>query len=747
MCKRLIFLACSFYIAAVCVPLAGANQTAGILSGGQGIDLVRLIVLDVSGSMDDPETNKGRSRLDTARKELLDSIQQLPVSNKTPVILIPFSNEVLDNFERIYTDAKSLKEAIGRLKPDGQTNIAAGLERAVLRADEFGLCKNILLYLYSDGEHNVGSKKLVHRQEEILDRLFGLRASKGLSQTVVVKRWGGVVGRLVARFQKSPYVNVVDAGELELGTITLVPSVTIRDLRWQNIAAGLASIQMDVTVSNHSKITLPMPINVKISCPFPGSRWLNPPTITVTKPTQTQRFTLLAELDPGNFNLAQNYTLPLHFHGPSQIKTAKGILILVINPKQLSCMLPTSRLRPVVEVTARLYKQGKPRWIDLDKRIAVWPMCLQLSVTTTPAFAWSEQIKWEIFGLNGLRVAADGPVVLQGRPKQVNIKLTRQVSLDQLIKGKPFRVQIELRAVNKPKTVTLLSMRIVLTIQLEPPALQNTRIKQKISFVGTPQWADLTRGLVTVPIKMDISFDGIMAPKTVLNLIPCPDIVKVEGIPITVHSGQQTISLTLTGKVNSAGSLVKWPLELQPPSPAYGIRYIKPPPVTVSFVAPGPMQAVLSKGGKILTNCFCRGNKPQQPVLGYGRVELAGPPVQDCAIDNLYIKGLLQDPLGGSGFSAAKPGQWASWSMRPNDPAMNVKWWHDVAVRGSLLVLPQNAADGVMLGSAIGLTVTYEALYKKVVFYLAVGLVAVLVGTLLFWLARMGMGIYSPSEK
>jgi len=308
-------------------------------------------------------------------------------------------------------------------------------------------------------------------------------------------------------------------------------------------------------------------------------------------------------------------------------------------------------------------------------------------------------------------------------------------------------VQIELQAVNKPKTVTLLSMRIVVTVLIEPPAIQSTRIEQKVSFVGKPQWVDLTAGLVAVPVKLDIKFDGTMAPRTVLGLIPCKDIVKVEGIPITVQSGQQTISITLTGKVDSAGSLVKWPLQLKPPPPSYGIRYIEPPPVTVSFVAPGPLQVVLSKGGKILTECFCRGNKPQQAVIGHGRIQLAGPPVQDSAIENLYIKGLPQDPLGGSGFSSARPGQWASWSMRPNDPAASVKWWRDVAVKGSLLVLPENAAAGAMFGSVIGLTVVYEALYKKVVFYLTIGLVAVLVGTLLFWLVRMGLGVYETRPK
>jgi hypothetical protein len=722
-----------------------AAQGASVLSGGQDIDLLRIVVLDVSGSMDQTEATKAHSRLDTARQEILESIQQLPVSSKTPVVLIPFCEKVRDDLESIYRDEKSLKEAIVQLTANGGTNIAAGLERSVKRANEFALCKNILLYLYSDGEHNVGDISLLQKQEENLDKIFGLRASKGLSQTVVVKRWGGVIGQLVARLQKSPHVNVVDAGELELGTVTLVPSVKLKNLKWQNVASGLANVQIDVTVNNHGKILLPAQTALRITCPSPGSRWLSPPTMVVTRPTQTQTFNLMVNLDPKKFSPAKNYALPLQFHGPNQVKTDNGLFILVINPKQVSCILPAGYLRPVVNVTAKLHRHGKPQWQDLDKRIALWPMRLQLTFKTMPVFAWSEKIQWNIYGLNGLKVSTDSPVILQGRPQQVNVKLSREVSVDQLIQGRPFSVQIELQAVKEPETVILSSssMRIVLTVQVKPPAVQNTRIEQKVSFVGEPQWADLTIGLVTIPIKLDVICDGLIAPNTVFGLVPCKDIVKVEGIPITVRSGQQTIAITLTGKVPSAGSLVKWQLQLKPPPPSYGIRYIEPPPVTVSFVAPGPLQVILSKGGRILTECFCRGRKPQQAVAGYGRIQLAGSTVQDSALKNLYIKGLLQDPLGGSGFSSAKPGQLASWSVQPNDPAISVKWWRDVAVRGSLLVLPENAASGTMFGSKIDLTLIFEALYKRVVLYLTVGWVAVLIGTLLFYLVKMGFGAYS----
>ena len=130
-----------------------------------------------------------------------------------------------------------------------------------------------------------------------MDKIFGLRASKGLSQTVVVKRGGGVIGQLVAPLQKSPHVNVVDAGELELGTVTLVPSVKIKNLTWQNVTSGLANVQIDVTVNNNGKVLLPAQTAIKITCPSPGSRWLSPPSMVVTRPTQTQTFNLMVNLD------------------------------------------------------------------------------------------------------------------------------------------------------------------------------------------------------------------------------------------------------------------------------------------------------------------------------------------------------------------------------------------------------------------------------------------------------------------
>jgi hypothetical protein len=63
-----------------------------------------------------------------------------------------------------------------------------------------------------------------------------------------------------------------------------------------------------------------------------------------------------------------------------------------------------------------------------------------------------------------------------------------------------------------------------------------------------------------------------------------------------------------------------------------------------------------------------------------------------------------------------------------------------VAVKGVLVLLPENGAPGIVQGSALTMTLTYEAIYKKVVFALAVGLGLVAIGTIVFWLTRACLG-------
>jgi len=77
MSKRLIFLGYCFCMVVVWVLPAEAAQSASGLSGGQDIDLLRIVILDVSGSMDQVEARKAHSRLDTARQEIFTEMKKV----------------------------------------------------------------------------------------------------------------------------------------------------------------------------------------------------------------------------------------------------------------------------------------------------------------------------------------------------------------------------------------------------------------------------------------------------------------------------------------------------------------------------------------------------------------------------------------------------------------------------------------------------------------------------------------------
>ncbi|NIN34932.1 MAG: hypothetical protein GTO60_07465, partial [Gammaproteobacteria bacterium] len=55
---------------------------------------------------------------------------------------------------------------------------------------------------------------------------------------------------------------------------------------------------------------------------------------------------------------------------------------------------------------------------------------------------------------------------------------------------------------------------------------------------------------------------------------------------------------------------------------------------------------------------------------------------------------------------------------------------------GKLAVLPENTIGSAVLGSAMDMNLIYEAIYKRLMFYLTVGLAVVLAGAIVFWLTR-----------
>jgi len=486
---------------------------------------------------------------------------------------------------------------------------------------------------------------------------------------------------------------------------------------------------------------------VEMSCPLVGCRWLNDPHLAVGGPPQPKVFQLLLGLDREQFNLAQGYSLPLRFQGPSILKTDRGQVVVIINPNEILCPIPIARLCPTVTVRANLSGRDKPRWDDLSNRLACWPMRLRLEPRSTIPITWREQVPWEVRGLDDLKVTPGRFTLSHGAPQELNLDLTKNLSLDEVAQGRPIKVHLEMVPVGKPKTLILSPERFQFAAELDLPPIGTTKIHQQIQAVGEPEWSDLVAGMITVPVKLNVTIDGLLTPGAVLGLAPCGDVVKVEGVPVIVRSGSQTVEIRLTGRAAGAGRRMTWPLKLLPPPPAYGIRYSTPATVFVSFTTPQPVQVVLCDEKGILLAHDFRAGDPTQCVPGSGALQLVGGRLAPSAAANLRVRGLLQNPLDGTGFSTAAPGQSVSWSMRPADPASSVRWWRDVHVDGALILMPENGAPGIVQGSMIPMTLTYEAIYKKVIFALAVGLGLVLIGTVLFWLTRACLGGSSRQDR
>ena len=298
-------------LTAIALMLPGqATPPDGAPQGQANLDLLRVVVLDISGSMRSPD--HGSSRLDVARNELISAVAQFPPTLRAPVVLIPFAGSVDDARVTWHEELASFQTAITALQPDGNTDIAAGLLRAVEVVQP--TAAHVTIYLASDGEQTVGGLERVEMAERELDKLFGQRSERGLSQTVVVKRWGGVNADLVAHLRRNPDVDVYDVGELAFRTATIIPSVRVRSAHWLNPHDLLARLDLDVVLDVRSATQIPADAELTIACLVPGHQWLSQITLPIVNSSKGHGVVLIGQ----HLNLLVLLTVA-HFKKPQII--------------------------------------------------------------------------------------------------------------------------------------------------------------------------------------------------------------------------------------------------------------------------------------------------------------------------------------------------------------------------------------------------------------------------------------------
>ncbi|WP_206667388.1 VWA domain-containing protein [Aeromonas veronii] len=140
-------------------PVVVTPQTAHI--EGAGIQTNLMLIVDVSGSMDDGSGVPGKTRLDIAKESLLSLLNTYDGLGTTKVRIVTFSNDGDDIGERWMT-VSAAKNYIWSLRADGGTNYMGAIEKSISAFADPGKLvgqgvQNISYFL-SDGEpwHNYG---------------------------------------------------------------------------------------------------------------------------------------------------------------------------------------------------------------------------------------------------------------------------------------------------------------------------------------------------------------------------------------------------------------------------------------------------------------------------------------------------------------------------------------------------------------------------------------------------------------
>ena len=244
------------------------------------VQLLRLAIVDTSSSMTGP-------RILVVQDELRRVLQQTPASPEFPFALVTFATTA--DKARVYTELDAARRAIDGLKPDGGTNIAAGLARAIEELRDFSEATHIAVLFYSDGEDaNLAG---ILTQEVELDALFADRERTGLKQTVIFKRWGNANVALKQKIEERGRSRVVDAGDGSLAALRIKPDVRVTDVRWSSSQPDVLDVDIVPTVTTPGDIAKSWSGLLRFRCETSGAS--GDTTIDVDPlTTPPQKFTL-----------------------------------------------------------------------------------------------------------------------------------------------------------------------------------------------------------------------------------------------------------------------------------------------------------------------------------------------------------------------------------------------------------------------------------------------------------------------
>lgn len=664
---------------------------------------IRIAVIDTSKSMDGV-------RLATVKTELAEHAKKYPPSAANPLTVVLFNDTVRE--VRSFTEAPAFQSYLPTLTACGGTSIASGLRRAVEEARKHSKAAHVVVLLYTDGED--GDQAGIDAAEEELNRLFTERSRVGLAQTVVFcKRWGGANAELMAAIAKRGQAAVIDGGEAALQSVLLTPHVKVKDVRWSTSHPGTAEVTLEGWVEGDSALPADAPL-VRLTCPAAPT---DSPSEVGTKPTA---FTLRVNVSRADV-LARKATVDLVATAKGAVKHGAGVLWPMVGQPQLQVTVPLPK--PFRAVYTVLVTPSPATWHDPLNEIADVPM--QVSITVTPSadegtfstLPFSIVPDADVTVASGVRdfaVAGTG-VTTQTLTVRAGPKHLRQTS-----KGLLYEIGLTIGPRELPVQVAFDPPTLRIPVQVPMPSPVQTTLAVKVVSAKCLGWANVVRGTAAFQADIEVEIRGVVPPGSLLKANGNADLLELRFGATPVRAGTQRLRLNGEATFAPERSELASQWTTTVPKRHGAVEWLPPPATALKLTAPPPARLLLksldakSKGLAVSVPAFADDTTlmAQLDVQGVLRPERAGA-VAGIKSDSAALRDVPATMLAPARLVVR---------VRPPDGPRS--FFRDSVTLAEVTVDPATPNQR-LVGGTFTVRIHQEAPFKRLVFYLVVGLGAI----------------------
>lgn len=671
---------------------------------------VRIVILDVSGSMQGP-------RLTTAIEELRTIARHMPPSAEHPIVMIPFDQAVVERQVATYRDAPSFALALARIQIGGGTRIAAGLERAFQELTPYQHLPHVMVMLYTDGEDN--DQQGILAAEEKLNRLFAQRSKQGLGQMMVFcKRWENANKALIQKLTEHGNVTIADAGELKLLPVLLTPQVKVLSSTWQRQPLALV-INVELGIDSPAKLTLPA---LRTRCLTPG---VQGDLVNNLVPMQPKRVQLKLPLQ---HPVPKEVTLRFGWAQPTPGPSGNYFILPHLTRTVVDVAIPVPILVTNVTYSAELAGSQPAYWKN--------PMLRQLAIPLLLTFHHSAD---QPLQGSRFRIVPQGPYQLESTPVvSMEGNGTKRIPLTVISQGilqSPLSISLKLLP-EATSLVTFQPAEIIATCQVPIPSPVTTTITIQPLQVRSVVWTDLVHALAEAQIDVEFRVEGPLKPGTVLTL-KTTGVKRFEFQPNTVQTGTQVVKLTLEGPFLGNKSLHSFTFDCEPPAEQGAVRIAKPLPLTVQFASPPPVPLLLLHQGAFARQWeLSLGDQDQEGSLAVQ--PLPHGQLRAHAADGLSAQVTFPQAFDSSPSQQFPAGAMAGLTIKRPSGALP-SFFIDSVTEGEVLVEPYPPTPAVR-GSRYLLKLRVEAPFRRILFWLGLSIGALL---MVFGLIRLVLRLRS----